>query len=59
MRIDKQLEANQTQREMLKRFRNLFWSFNSKDYQNPVTKQSIYDSMKNIKLELDKGFERN
>ena len=54
MRIDKQLEANQIKRDMLKRFRNLFWSFNSEDYKNPVTKQSIYDAMKNIKLELDK-----
>lgn len=57
MRIDKQLEAKQIRRDMCKRFKDLFWSFESKDYENPVTKASILEAIKNIKLELDRSFQ--
>lgn len=52
LRIDKQLEKNDRQRKALKRFQNLFWAFKSEDYEHPVTKQSIYDALVNIRKEL-------
>lgn len=56
MRIDKQLEANQTQRDMKKRFQAIFWAFEIEDYNNPVTKASILEAITNIKRELDGTF---
>lgn len=57
MRVDKLLEAKQIRRDMEKRFTDLFWSFDSKDYENIVTKSSIEEALKNIKLELDRSFQ--
>ena len=52
LRIDKQLEKNDRQCKALKRFENLFWAFKSQDYENPVTRQSIYDALVSIRKEL-------
>jgi hypothetical protein len=54
MRIDKRLERNQNIRDLMKRFTNLAMAWEPKDWENPVTKQSIRDAVWNIKLALDK-----
>lgn len=54
MRIDKQLERNQGIREMKQRFHQVFGSFDTKDYENPITRASIQDSLTNIKRELNR-----
>jgi hypothetical protein len=55
LRIDKQLEANQTRRALEKRFKDLFWAFHSDEYENPVTKASLLDALINIRNALSKA----
>jgi hypothetical protein len=59
MRIDKILERNQIRRDMKKRFVAIARMFRAEDYDNPVTKASILDSLGSIKKELDKSFSRS